>query len=110
MNHTAIGGEHRAMAWAIPCALGIIPGHCTAQMRTRSRERVRLAVHIFPDGKFLFPALDHATAAGRDGFYVRDARLSVAALVEALRRFARWIIDRRPRIALAENLIGDRYA
>ena len=89
------------MARAIPRALGIIPSHCTAQMCAGSRECVRLPVHIFPDGKFLLSALDHATLTNWDSFDVRDARLSVAALVEALWRPTRWIKDRRPRIGLA---------
>ena len=94
------------MARAIPRALGIIPSHCTAQMCAGSRECVRLPVHIFPDGKFLLSALDHATLTNWDSFDVRDARLSVAALVEALWRPTRWIKDRRPRIGLAANLVG----
>ena len=84
------------MAWAIPCALGIIPSHGTAQMCASRRERVGLAVHIFPNGKFLLSTFDHAALAGRDGFDVRDARMRVAALIEALGRATRWIIYRRP--------------
>jgi hypothetical protein len=75
-----------------------------------SRECVRLPVHIFPDGKFLLSALDHAALTNWDSFDIRDARLSVAALVEALWRPTRWIKDRRPRIGLAANLVGNRHA
>ena len=74
------------MARAIPRAFGIIPRHCTAQMCAGSRECVSLPVHIFPDGKFLLSALDHATLTNWDSFDVRDARLSVGALIKALWR------------------------
>ena len=93
MNHAAVGGKHRAMAWAIPRALGIIPGNDTAQMCAGSGDRMRLAAQVFPDSKFLLTSLDHAALTGGDRLNAGNNRLTIAAAVEVVWRSTRWIID-----------------
>lgn len=84
------------MAGAVPRALGVVPGHGAALVRTNRGEEVEITSIISPGGDLLLAPDDDAAFAGPDFIHAAHNRLRVAVLVKVLGKGAGWIIQPLP--------------
>ena len=107
MNDAAVCFKHRTVARTIPSARSIVPGHSAALVRAGRRKHVRSSVCILPNGEFLLSDRNHRPRARSDIVDALDARLRYPALMKILWISAGRVIQRRPRIRSALDLISD---
>src|SRR4029079_9001173 len=88
-NPLPLGREHRAVTWAIPCQVRVVPGHGATHVRAGRGQGVRVALHIPPHRTFLLSLLSHSARTRLDVFKRTPDRLTVAAAIEVLGHAAR---------------------
>ena len=96
VNDRAVGCEHGSVARAVPRALGVVPGHGAALMRTNRGEEVEIPLIVSAHGDLLLAPDDDAALASLDFIHAAHDRLRVAVLVKVLGKGAGWIIELLP--------------
>src|SRR5690606_21287346 len=111
MYHFPIGLEDRAMARAVPGAVGVVPGDRAALVGAGGGDGIEHTGVVAPHGElFAVAGHDGAFAAG-DGLEVVGLwRRAVAARVEILRHRASGVEQPRPGPASGGDLPGDAQA
>jgi len=92
VNNAAFCREHRAVTWAVPCMVGIVPSDGAAGVRAGRGQRVGRAIGVLPYSDFFFALHDHAALADWDVLDADDARAGLTTLIKVIGRRAHGII------------------
>ena len=110
VDDLAVAREHRAVARTIPrrgrrCSRS----PCSPCACTRRKARAACRASSFQTAIFCLPCSMTPPSPGSIASMRVDQRLGVAAAIEMLRRAARRVVERAPRIGHAVHLVGDQH-
>src|SRR3954453_9619193 len=96
VHHVAVGGEPRAVAGAVPAALGAVPAHDAAEVRAHRRALQQLAFLGAIGGHLVQAALHDRPRAARDLVHRRyvAARHPVGVLAQHVQVLDRVLLGR----------------